>query len=113
MSRVRPIHGAVPTSLSEAHECVVPYERLLSLYVANTTAGNLWFRLVLDRNGVQTDVLPEIPTYPNETFEWVPGLYILTRDTQDESRVVGDKLFVQAESAGLDLHFFVEQMDPE
>lgn len=110
-SRVAAVHGPVPTSLAEVYETAVQTGRVLSLYVANTTAATVWFRLVLDKGGVQTDVLPEIPTYAGETFEWVPGLYLLTKDTQDGRIVVGDKLFVEAESVGLDMHLFVEQME--
>lgn len=114
MNSVKVYRGAVPTTRGEILECSTPLQRVLSLYVTNTTTGNLSFTFDVDQNGTVYEALTDIPVHGSsaqkDTFEFVPGRFLLTRATRASSGLgtVGDIVGLTASDTGLVYHLAVE-----
>ena len=117
MNRVLVYRGEIPTTRAEVHSCETPVQRVLSLHVTNTTEGILEFTLDVDRGGAVSEVLFEIPVHGSsmlkDSFEWVPGRFLLTRTTPAASGtgLVGDIMGLTASDAGLTYHLSVEVLE--
>lgn len=117
MNRVITYRGAIPTSRQAVHTCTTAVQRVLSLVVTNTTTGNLSFVLDVDRGGTEYEVLDDLIVYASsaqkDTFEWVPGLFPLTKAEPSSSspEPVGDIIGITASGVGLKFHLAVEVLD--
>jgi len=117
MNRVIVYRGAVPTSAQEVHTCNTPVQRVLSFYVTTTSTSNRTFTLSIDRNGTETEVLNEVLVYGStamkDTFEWIPGLFLLTRQEPATNALgtVGDIVKLVGSATGLEFHLAVEVLD--